>query len=94
MIDSERCCAAVSFGCQGGSFIAHLGGLRLDFASTGEGAVHFTHDCDGGSVVDEVEPGRVKTGIDGRWLVMARRDPGETCKSQSWWVPRAGKFIT
>lgn len=41
--------------------IAHLRGLRLDFASTSEGAVNFTHDCDMGLAVDEVDRCRLKT---------------------------------
>lgn len=43
--------------------IAHLGGLRLDFASTGEGAVNFTHDCDVDSTVDGIERGRMDMGL-------------------------------
>lgn len=41
--------------------VAHLGSLRLDFASTGERAVNFTHDCDTGLADDGIDCGRMKS---------------------------------
>jgi len=51
---------------------AHLGGLRLDFASTGEGAVNFTHDCGTGLADDGIDCGRMKSTVVVVFLVMAR----------------------